>query len=116
MEPVARSQDVLKAGTGFMPSVSESIRRLVDLGYTENLSAHKDHFECCSGKYKIYPKDMVVEKMLRFENASDPDDQAILYAISSPKDGIKGIYVEAYGIYQDDVSTEMLELLKNHLQ
>lgn len=115
MESAARSQDILKAGTGFMTSVSESIRQLVSQGYTENLSARVDHFECCSGSHKIYPQDVRVDKMLRFENASDPDDQSIIYAISSIKDGLKGIYVEAYGIYQDEVSKDMLERLKNHL-
>jgi hypothetical protein len=51
---------------------------------------------------------------VRFENTSDPNDQSILYAISSPKHGIKGLFLESYGIYTEEVSRSMIEKFKNH--
>src|SRR5437868_1520764 len=108
------TEDELRAGTGFMGSLSESLQVLVEQGYTENFTPKRDHLECCSGKYKFFPEDIRVDEMLRFENTSDPDDQSIIYAISSVSQGIKGIYVESYGIYQDDLSYEMLQRLKDH--
>lgn len=109
------SLDILEAGTGFMTSLSEMIRKLEGLGYIENLGQRGNHFECQTGKVKIFPEDFVVDKMYRFENTSDPDDTAIIYAISSAKMGIKGVYIESYGIYQDDLSPEMLERLKQRI-
>jgi hypothetical protein len=107
-------EDMLEAGTGFMVSLSDSIRQLAKVGYSENLSPKNDHFECRSGMHKLYPKEIVVDKIIRFENTSDPDDQSIVYAISAPAKNLKGIYVESYGLGQDGLSKEMLERLKNH--
>lgn len=104
----------MEAGTGFMESLTDIINRLKTRGYVDSLTPKNDHFECESGKYKIYPQDISVDKVVRFENSSDPNDQAIVYAICAPKVGIRGIYVESYGIYQDDLSKEMEDRLKQH--
>ncbi len=114
MEAEVNSIDVLEAGTGFMQSMSEVIHLLDKKGYRENFSAKIDHFECRSGTFRIYPKDIVIDSLFRFENTSDPDDQSILYAISAPSVGLKGVYVESYGVNQDEMSKEMIERLKNH--
>ena len=39
---------------------------------------------------------MTVERVLRFEGQSDPDDEVILFALSEP-DGRKGLYSTQYG-------------------
>lgn len=111
-----RLDDIMQAGTGFMMGLAEAMHLLEKQGYTENLTLKVDHFECSSGKYKIYTQEFDVDKVIRFENTSDPDDQAILYAISAPKLGIKGLYIEAYGIYQDEQSHDMIEKFKHHRQ
>jgi hypothetical protein len=51
-----------------------------------------------------------VDKILRFEGMSDPDDNAILYAIST-KNGRKGILVDGYGISGGQVSKTMMDKL-----
>jgi hypothetical protein len=43
----------------------------------------------------------------------DPSDQAMLYAISSTMHNIKGLLVNGYGIYSDDLSNEMLDKLNS---
>ncbi|RYZ81917.1 MAG: phosphoribosylpyrophosphate synthetase [Proteobacteria bacterium] len=108
------SREELKAGTGFMLQLSEATRHLADKeGYTANLSAKEDHFECNMGEFKLYPKDFTVDRILRFENSSDPDDNSILYAISDATQNIKGLYIESYGPQQDPLSREMIEKLKD---
>jgi hypothetical protein len=111
-----QNRDILEAGTGFMISLYEMVTQLEHKGYTENLGAKGDHFEARSGALKLYPKDFVVDKVLRFENTSDPDDQAIIYAISAPDKGVKGIYVDSYGIYQDSISPELLRALREEIR
>jgi hypothetical protein len=108
------SKDILEAGTGFMLCLSEAIHDLENQGYTENLTLKVDHFESNSGENKIYTQDFDVDKVIRFENTSDPDDQAILYAIRSDNKGLKGLYVEGYGINQDEQSKEIIEKFKQH--
>lgn len=107
--------DMLEAGTGFMLSLYEMVTQLEHLGYSENLGAKGDHFEARSGALKIYPDEIVVDKMLRFENTSDPDDQAIVYAISAPDKGVKGVYVDSYGINGDELSPGLLRALRNRV-
>jgi hypothetical protein len=51
-----------------------------------------------------------VDKILRFEGMSDPDDNSILYAIST-KNGRKGILVDGYGISGGQVSKSMMDKL-----
>lgn len=51
------------------------------------------------------PSDLVVLKTYRFEGASDPDDNAILYVIQDQHQN-KGIIIDAYGVdsnYPGDV-------------
>lgn len=110
-----QDRDILEAGTGFMMSLYQMVTQLEHNGYSENLGAKGDHFEARSGKIKLYPKDFVVDKMLRFENTSDPDDQAIIYAISAPQLGVKGVYVDSYGIYQESISPELLRALRQEV-
>jgi hypothetical protein len=45
---------------------------------------------------------------MRFEGASDPADNTILYVIET-NDGIKGTLVDAYGSYADPKVTTFME-------
>ncbi len=112
MEEEFTTLDELEAGTGFMVSLYSMVTQLEKTGYIENLGARGDHFEARSGSLKLYPNDIVVDNVLRFENSSDPDDQAILYAISAPDLGVKGVYVDSYGINDNELSPELLRALR----
>ena len=46
----------------------------------------------------------------RFEGMSNPDDNSIVFAISS-NDGIKGTLVDAYGMYADSLTESMIKKL-----
>ncbi|GEM_PF-2656304 len=107
------TRSMLKSGTGFMLCLSEAIRELQRLGYKENLCPANDHLCCRSGAIKLYPKDIKIDEMIRFENASDPDDQAILYAINCESKNLKGLYVDSYGVYHDDLSPELIKCFRD---
>jgi hypothetical protein len=51
-----------------------------------------------------------VDEVHRFEGMTNPDDSSILMAIQSTS-GIKGILVDAYGVYAESLSPEMIERL-----
>lgn len=94
-----------------MISLADTIVDLENQGYEENLSADYDHFSCRVRAIELYPTDFEIDKVVRFENSSDPDDQAILYAISSPTKQIRGLFVESYGLYHEELSAEILDKL-----
>jgi hypothetical protein len=108
------SNDMQRAGTGFMESVSDALKYFEGLGYDKNIVPRYDHFEVDCGAKKIFPDDFEVDEIFRFENTSDPDDQAVVYAISSRAHNLKGVFMESYGIQQESFSKAMIDRLKKH--
>ncbi len=94
-----------------MTTLSEVLNNLREEGYTTDFNLGNNCLVCSANMLEIHPEDFVVDRHYRFEGMSDPDDEAIVYAISSQKHGIKGVFVNGYGIYSDDASNEMLKTL-----
>lgn len=95
-------------------TLSEAINDLQKRGYTYDFNLTPECLECPSQKIKIYPEHFEVDEIYRFEGMSSTDDNSILYAISS-KNGIKGLLVDAYGVYSESLNEEMIHKLKmNH--
>lgn len=92
-------------------TITDTLNALKEEGYVLDFNLKPDCVECMSPDIKLYPVDFVIDKFYRFEGASNPDDNAIVYAISS-KDGLKGTMVDAYGVYADSLTTEMINKLK----
>jgi hypothetical protein len=90
----------------------EAIDGLKKQGYTEDFNLQQNCIECRSGLFKIFHDEFIVDKYYRFENDTDPEDQSIIYAISSDKYKLKGVLINAYGIYSDPITDEMLDSLK----
>ncbi|HTF03925.1 MAG TPA: phosphoribosylpyrophosphate synthetase [Bacteroidia bacterium] len=95
-------------------TLSEAITDLRLQGYTEDFNLQQNCLECRSGELKLSIDDFHVDNFWRFEDNTDPDDQAILYAISAPKLDLKGVLVNGYGIYSDPITDEMIAKLKVH--
>ena len=62
--------------------------------------------------FQVFADEFKVDRFYRFEGESNPSDSAILYAISSDKHNIKGVLVNAYGIYSEPVADEIMEKLQ----
>lgn len=92
-------------------TLSQAISGLQENGYTYDFNLKPHCLECPSLKLEIHPEDFIVDEIYRFEGMSSTDDNSILYAISS-KNGIKGILVDAYGIYSENISEEMRKKLR----
>lgn len=90
----------------------EALNGLKDRGFTLNFNLKTDHLACEEHDLYWHPEEFEIVEVYRFEGMTNPDDQSILYAIES-KDGQKGVFVSAYGIYSDPVSDELMK--KIHL-
>lgn len=93
-------------------TLSGTMNELRKEGYTEDFNLHQNCLECRNGEFKIFADEFKVDKYFRFEGASNPSDSAILYAISSDSKNLKGVLVNAYGIYSEPLTDEMLEKLE----
>lgn len=95
-------------------TLSETINGLKKEGYTLDFNIRQECLVCSVTNTVLSPDDFEIDKVYRFEGMSNPDDQAILYAISSPKFEVKGVLVNGYGISADDATDAMIEKLKTH--
>lgn len=95
-------------------TLSETINDLKKEGYTLDFNISKERIVCHQTNTAFSPEDFEIDKVYRFEGASNPDDQAVLYAISSAKFGVKGILVNGYGISADEVTDAIISKLKIH--
>ena len=69
------------------------------LGYTSDFSASDDGLIRCSDcGTALDPAVMAIDYTIRFEGASNPDDESILLGISCPSDcDCQGVYTTGYG-------------------
>jgi len=93
-------------------TLSETINGLKKQGYILDFNIRQDRLICHQTQTILSPDDFEIDKVYRFEGESNPDDESILYAISSSKYGVKGLLVNGYGISSDDVSEELIAKLK----
>ena len=98
-------------------TLSQAINKLkLEEGYEHDFNLlDEQQIEIKSTKETYGVEDFDVDKVLRFEGMSNPDDNAILYAITTTN-GRKGVLVDGYGISSGQVSEEMMKKLdlKDH--
>ncbi len=95
-------------------TLSQAINGLREQGYTEDFNLRGDCIQCLAHALELSPEDFEIDKVFRFEGASDPDDNSILFAISSKDETLKGVLVDAYGTYADPLTTEMIKKLRTN--
>lgn len=91
-------------------TLSEAIFALKGQGYTNDFNLHPEWIECPPLKLRLEPDEFHVDQVHRFEGMSSTDDSSILFAVSS-SNGLKGLLVDAYGLYADSLSPIMVQKL-----
>jgi hypothetical protein len=95
-------------------TVTEAVKKLGEKGYTYNFNLGFDCLECKDTGQSLKPDEFEIDEVHRFEGNTDPGDENVLYAISSDKHGLKGVLLNAYGMYADGVTDTLLAKLKIH--
>jgi len=97
-------------------TVTEAMAELKKLGYTIDFSLlpEKECIICHDTKTELSPDDFKIDSFYRFEGDSDPGDEMVVYAISSTNNKQKGIIVNAYGMYANHASSELIKKLETH--
>ena len=94
-----------------MTTLSEITNMLKEKGYNIDFNLKESCIECGGNYLQIFPGEFIIDKHYCFEGISDPADEAIVYAISSPKYNLKGVLVNGYGISSDKIINEMIKAL-----
>jgi hypothetical protein len=92
-------------------TLSQTVERLKALSYTLDFNIRQECLTCHKTNIALSPEEFEIDAVYRFEGESNPDDEAVVYAISSPVFGVKGVLVNAYGIYADEASDVLVQKL-----
>lgn len=101
----------------YYETVSEAINDLTKRGYTTDFKilTETECLICNKTSVQLSPDEFEIDETYRFEGSTDPGDEMIVFAISSLKHNVKGIVVNAYGMYSDSATSKIVERLRKHL-
>ncbi len=95
-------------------TVSLALNSLKERGFTTDFNIAFDKIICNETKVCLNPNEFEITGVYRFEGESNPSDEAVIYAVESIDGKMKGTLVNAYGIYADPLSDEMIKKLSMH--
>ncbi|MFA6277201.1 MAG: phosphoribosylpyrophosphate synthetase [Pedobacter sp.] len=95
-------------------TLTAAVADLEKRGYEYDFTLAQDCIECKSLDLQLMPEEFEIDEFYRFEGMTDPGDSAVIYAISSPVGNLKGVLIDAYGAYAENISPELLDKLKIH--
>jgi DNA-directed RNA polymerase subunit RPC12/RpoP len=80
-------------------------------GYTGQFTINGDGIRCPRCHCMHTADRGLVERVVRFEGASDPDDEAILLGLRCPECGALGTFASGYGPSADPAIVDQLVML-----
>jgi hypothetical protein len=95
-------------------TMSEAVNELQKRGYTHDFNLEKEWLFCKQNQCRLRADEFEIDEVYRFEGETDPGDENIVYAISAKNQDLKGILVNAYGVYADQTSAELVHKLTQH--
>ena len=93
-------------------TVSEAVNGLKGRGFGVDFNLLENCLVCHSDKFDVH--DFEIVEVYRFEGDTNPSDEDVVYAIESKDGNIKGIITSAFGLYADEISSEMIRKLSIH--
>ena len=94
-------------------SLVDALDDLRKRGYDADFATQTVCLYCGDLDLRLNPEEFNVDEVYRFEGDSNPDDNSVLYAISSSA-GVKGTLVDGYGAYSESLNFEMAKKLQAH--
>ncbi len=95
-------------------TVTAALADLDKRGYNLDFNLTSDGLECKEIDLLLMPEEFEIDDVYRFEGMTDPADSSVVYAISSAVGSLKGVLVDGYGLYAENVSPQLLNKLKIH--
>ena len=99
-----------------METLSQAVDRLTAAGYEDGFRAERGGLRAVGTGCVHDPESLVIEQIVRFGGVSDPEDEAIVFALRCDVHGTKGTYVVTYGPYVDPLDAEMVHRLTDGRQ
>ena len=91
-----------------METLSEAIARLEAAGFRDSFRPEGARLWAQAAERFFAPETLVVEEVVRFEGESDPDEEAILFALRSASGDVRGTFTTSFGVSADPGSGEIV--------
>jgi hypothetical protein len=95
-----------------MNTLIECTNSLVKQGFTAEFQVTEFGLKALSDKKLYSASDITISNYFRFESATDPSDNAIVYVIET-HDGKKGMLIDAYGVSADARISEFVKQVED---
>lgn len=93
-------------------TVTDALKDLKARGYSRDFNIAFDKLVCRETDLCLKPDDFSIVETHRFEGETNPSDEDVVYAVESKDGKVKGVITTAYGAYAEDLSPELLAVLK----
>ena len=93
----------------YMPTLSRNMNELRLKGYKEDFNIQCDGIDSGNGCIKLSPDDFSYRYLLSFRRTVRPGRRSSIICYFIRGYGLKGLLVNGYGVYSDDMTNEMLK-------
>lgn len=100
-----------------MPVYENLIDALKDLkarGFTTDFNIAFDTLICNNSGTRLKPEEFEIVEHYRFEADTNPSDSSVIYAVKAAHGNLKGVLISAYGVYSDEMHSDMIQKLGMH--
>jgi hypothetical protein len=91
-----------------------ALNGLKERGYNTDFNLAFDKLICNETQVCLNADEFEITEVYRFEGETNPSDESVVYAVESKDGKMKGALVNAYGLYADPMSDEMIQKLSIH--
>src|SRR5450631_2040350 len=95
-------------------TLSAAVNSLNERGFTKDFNIAFDRLICHETNECLNPHEFEITEVYRFEGETNPSDEAVVYAVESKDGNMKGAIINAYGLYADSISDDMIKKLSIH--
>ena len=94
-------------------SLAEALDDLKKRGYDNDFEPQSFCLYCSTLDLRLEEEEFNLDEVYRFQGDSSPDDNAVVYALTS-NTGVKGTIVDGHGAFSGNISFDMIKKLRNH--
>ncbi len=91
-------------------TLAQALQDLQSRGFEYDFNLLENCIECKSKQSLYQPEQFNVLEVYRFEGMTNPDDNLVVYAVET-EDGLRGTLLDAYGVYSESITPELVAKL-----
>jgi hypothetical protein len=95
-----------------METMVDALHRFGKRGYTDEFQARPEGLRSLATGKVFSPERLIVDDIARFEGASDPGDEATIFALRAEEGQTRGTYTVTYGPAMDALDAKMVPRLR----